>query len=44
MKKVGAEREIIFDKSLRYARQKDYDIKEYEMVPYHFKDGGDKQG
>ena len=43
MKKVGAEREIIFDKSLRYARQKDYDIKEYEMVPYHFKDGGDKQ-
>ena len=43
MKKVGAEREIVFDKSLRYARQKDYDIKEYEMVPYHFKDGGDKQ-
>ena len=43
MKKVGEEREIKFDKSLRYARQKDYDVKDYERVPYHFKDAGDKQ-
>lgn len=36
MIKVGEDREIKFDKSLRYARQKDYNIKDYESVPFEF--------
>lgn len=36
MIKVGQEREIIFDKSLRYKRQEQYDIQEYESIPVPF--------
>lgn len=43
MKKVGIEREIVFDKSLRYKRQADYDINEYETIDANFKDAGNKK-
>lgn len=36
MIKVGQEREITFDKSLRYKRQEQYDIQEYESIPVPF--------
>ena len=39
MIKVGKEREITFDKSLRYKRQEQYDIQEYERVPVPFLEG-----
>ena len=39
MIKVGEEREIKFDEKLRYDRQKDYDITNYESIPYEFKSG-----
>lgn len=37
--KVGAEREIKFDKSLRYERQANYDIAKYQSTPYEFEAG-----
>ena len=43
MKKVGENREIKFEKQLRYNRQKDYDINEYETEEYQFKDAGQKK-
>jgi len=43
MIKVGTEREIAFDKSLREKRQETYDINNYELVDYTFKDGGDRK-
>ena len=39
MIKVGTEREIKFDEKLRYDRQKDYDITNYESIPYEFQSG-----
>lgn len=36
MIKVGKEREIKFDKSLRYKRQEQYNIQEYECIPVPF--------
>ena len=43
MIKVGTEREILFDKSLREKRHETYDINNYELVDYTFKDGGDRK-
>ena len=37
--KVGAEREQVFDRTLRYDRQKDYDINKYEIKEFDFKAG-----
>ena len=37
--KVGAEREQKFDRSLRYNRQKDYDITQYDIKEFDFKAG-----
>lgn len=39
MIKVGSEREILFNKNLRYQRQSVYNIGEYEVVPFEFEDG-----
>lgn len=39
MIKVGKEREITFDKTLRYKRQEQYDIQEYESIPVPFLEG-----
>ena len=36
MVKVGVDREIRFDKKLRYQRQEDYDINDYELLSWHF--------
>lgn len=40
--KVGAEREIKFDKSLRYKRYQDYDVTQYELEEFNFKEGHKK--
>ena len=37
--KVGAEREQVFDRTLRYDRQNDYDINKYEIKEFDFKAG-----
>lgn len=42
MIKVGAEREIRFDRRLRYERQADYDIHDYELTPWKFETGEKK--
>ena len=39
MIKVGNEREIKFDKDLRYKRQTDYNIRDYETIPFDFVTG-----
>lgn len=39
MIKVGKDRVIAFDKTLRYKRQADYKISDYEMVPFKFDTG-----
>lgn len=39
MIKVGADREIKFDRDLRYKRQADYNIRNYESVPFEFATG-----
>lgn len=41
--KVGIEREIKFDEKLRYDRQKDYNINDYEYVEADFADAGHKR-
>ena len=38
--KVGADREVKFDKELRLKRQVDYDINNYDIVPYWFENQG----
>ena len=43
MIKVGKEREIVFDKSLRDKRHEKYDINNYELMDASFKDGGDRK-
>lgn len=42
MVKVGKEREIRFDRSLRYQRQAEYDIFDYELLPWRFETGEKK--
>lgn len=42
MIKVGAEREVRFDRSLRYQRQADYNINDYELLPWVFESGPKK--
>lgn len=42
MIKVGAERDIKFDENLRYARQKDYDVNNYDLVDFDFQTGHKK--
>ena len=42
MIRVGEEREIKFDKNLRYERQENYNITEYDSIPAEFKDAGKK--
>ena len=37
--KVGKDREATFDKSLRYNRQKDYDINDYDLLDFVFSTG-----
>ncbi len=39
MIQVGAEREIKFDRTLRYKRQQDYDIMDYDLDTYEFASG-----
>lgn len=39
MIRVGKEREIKFDRDLRYKRQKEYNIEEYESIPVPFLNG-----
>lgn len=39
MIKVGAEREILFNPNLRLERQKNYDINNYESIPFTFESG-----
>lgn len=41
--KVGADRDIKFDKSLRLPRQENYDIQQYEHIEADFKDAGHKK-
>lgn len=42
MVKVGADRDIRFERSLRYQRQADYNIFDYELLPWHFETGNKK--
>lgn len=37
--KVGQDREIKFDKTLRFERQKNYDVQNYELIPFSFQTG-----
>lgn len=39
MKKAGEEREITFNKELRYLRQQRYNVKEYESTEFEFETG-----
>lgn len=43
MIKVGSEREISFSRELRYSKQKNYDISEYEYTDFFFPQCGDKK-
>lgn len=40
---VGDKRELRFERELRFARQRDYDIEDYDLVPFTFKDAGDRR-
>lgn len=41
--KVGSEREVSFNPALRYERQKNYNIGDYETVPFEFEKAGQKE-
>lgn len=40
--KVGSEREVTFNKALRYERQKNYNVTDYQSVPFTFDFAGQK--
>lgn len=42
MIKVGNEREKVFDETLRYKRQSEYNIKDYDLIDFEFKTGHKK--
>ena len=41
--KVGKEREIKFDENLRYERQLNYDVNNYDCIEADFKEVGHKR-
>ncbi|MBB1570240.1 radical SAM protein [Arachnia rubra] len=42
LRKTGSHREAVYEEGLRSARQDRYDVREYEAVPWVFKDGGER--